>query len=407
MKTSIPLLLTLFTICAVGSCEFPEYGPSLGRTRWEAMTPARDSSKGGGNSVIPESADTTFFFSAVDFPADYDWVRDSCGGRSPAHITLYRNFEPVLSIPSGKDFCISNDPDSHHIAGGHLFTEYSTTSETIVKCDGEELFRYAGREFLKGLVVEGDDVWTLAQDRSGKGFSLRRNGEAIMLKSDGSIFGDLSLRPQGALYRDGGDMCFCYCATVNGRQVVRSVRGNDETEYTSGNGEVIDAIMDNGVCTLLLSGRDGSLPAIVHGDVTTRIMDGYSGSISEGYLFSGVSGTGAAGFYSGYISESPFITENGESRLLGSCGNFYIYPGVTGTAAVSLTRGTMRILHPDGTELSPTGNFLFFDRNCAAAVGNGMVVALNRTDTGKHPELLSGKESRQVDVNGYISCIAQ
>lgn len=409
MKTSISLLLAGIIALSANSCELFEPGLCLDKTRREAMDPHWDGQSGDSpkDSIIPAEPDTTFYYAAVDFPEDYDWVKDVSGGSSTAEITFFRNSEPLFSIPSGKSSLISNDPDTHHILEGHLFTEYSTISETVVKRDGNELFRYAGREFLKGLVVEEEDVWTLGQDRSGSGFSLRRNGEAVIAKREGTVFGDFTLRPQGALYRDGGELCFCYCRPFNGVQQFFSVKGPNEYEQNVGCNDVIDMLVCNGNCNFLISGRESDHPSILCGKAEVPVMKGFSGQISEGYLFCGTNGIGASGFFKGYVSEAPFITDNGESSMLDKCGNFYIYPCKDGIGSVSLNRDMMKISFPDGTEYSPAGRFLFFGRSCATVAGNRMITALNYAEPGRGPELAIGGETRKINVNGYISCIGK
>ena len=123
--------------------------------------------------VERSSIDTTIYFCAVDFPQGYDWRRDSACGNSSATLRIYRNFEPVASFDTGESSCIGTDPDTHHWLNGNLYTEYNLYDQTVISRNGKELFRYEGKEFLKGLLEIDGDIWTLGQNCSGRGFSLR------------------------------------------------------------------------------------------------------------------------------------------------------------------------------------------------------------------------------------------
>ena len=58
----------------------------------------------------------------------------------------------------------------------------------MIKKNGKLLFRYPGREMMVGMAVDGDDVYTLGQSRSGRGFSYRKNGELLFEHPSGRLF---------------------------------------------------------------------------------------------------------------------------------------------------------------------------------------------------------------------------
>lgn len=187
-----------------------------GRSRLEAFPDRYAGSSrrdGGGGEPAPVPMDTAVFVAAVDFPEGYDWRRDTSYGSVTGRLVLYRDGGQVLSVPAGPGCRASLDHDLHHLVEGHLYTEYCTASETVIGRDGEDLFSYPGRELLCGLLVEGSDVYTLGQSRSGRGFSLRLNGEELFSRSEGTISSHLqddSHYPSGALYRDSGHLYFSY-----------------------------------------------------------------------------------------------------------------------------------------------------------------------------------------------------
>lgn len=159
--------------------------------------------------LIP--GDTTVYVSAVEFPKDYCWQKDSVGENRPFSLVLYRNFKKVLSVRGGG--IVSSDPDMHWIIGGHLYAEYSTGTETIVSIDGKEKIRYEGREMIRGLLDREDGFYTLGQSRSGTGLTFRRNGEIIFSDEEGIVLGDMynpCCRSGGLYELDDGVPVFCY-----------------------------------------------------------------------------------------------------------------------------------------------------------------------------------------------------
>ena len=211
MKTKI-LIISIIAVSATGCADIDN---THGKSRLEAF---RDrytvgTRQGGSGVPLPAVIDTSVFVTVVDFPEGYDWRRDTSYGAVTGNIVLFRNGERSLSIPAGYGRQASLEPDLHHLAGGHVYTEACSDGRTVIGVDGEESFSYPGREFLCGLLVEGSDIYTLGQDRSGNGFSLRRNGEALLEAEDGTLASHLSDYPEyptGALYRDGEHLYFSY-----------------------------------------------------------------------------------------------------------------------------------------------------------------------------------------------------
>lgn len=208
MKNSFALLLILFsaTVC----CSQKDYtvfsrANRVGGPGWDGRIMA--------GAAEEQENDTVIFLCGVSYPRGCEWRTDSCRSGFTPELVLFRNGEKVLSLETGTDREISDDPDMHHLIGGHLYTEYSSATETVVRRDGTELFRYPGREFLRGLLVEDDDVFTLGQSRDDEGFTLRCNGAPLISRKTGYVsegFGLLNYNGNGALFRDNGRLCFCY-----------------------------------------------------------------------------------------------------------------------------------------------------------------------------------------------------
>lgn len=197
----------------------PEY--VLGTSRQELQQ-----GRGGGTHDTEEPKH--LWVSAVEYPEGYDWQRDTAHGRVSCRLVLLRDGERKLELPIREG--VSPDPDMHHILGGHLYTEDCTASETLICRDGEELFRYAGREMIRGwLSGEEGTLHTIGQNRSGNGFSYRIQGEMKYAQPAGTVFGSPGSGPlrSGALYRDGKSVCFAY-ATTGGHYLLW--RNGDEEE---------------------------------------------------------------------------------------------------------------------------------------------------------------------------------
>ena len=130
--------------------------------------------------------DTSVYVSAVIVPDEYDWHRDTACGAASCSLVLIKDGVPCLSIPTGAAAEVSTDPDTHHLLEGHLYTE---------------------------LLVDSTGVYTLGRNRDSDGFCFRRNGESLLRQDTGLVFGDFSRSSYGrtgALYRDGGAVCFCF-----------------------------------------------------------------------------------------------------------------------------------------------------------------------------------------------------
>jgi hypothetical protein len=94
----------------------------------------------------------------------------------------------------GNKYNVSPDPDMHRVVDGHLYTDFSTSSETIIKKDGKPLITYQKPEMICDFLVHGDDVHTLGHSRTGGGFSYRINGVVVLERSNGYTFERLAIQ---------------------------------------------------------------------------------------------------------------------------------------------------------------------------------------------------------------------
>ena len=153
-------------------------------------TPRSSHEPGGGRRKDTTATDTPLsgehvYLTAVRFPDGYAWDLDTCAVDGEVWIDLYRDGEMVRSQPAGA----SVHPDMHRYTGGHLYTDWSTDTETVLSRDGAELFRFEGREAIRGFLVREDGVHTLGQDRDGSGFTYRIDGRTLYRSETGAVLG--------------------------------------------------------------------------------------------------------------------------------------------------------------------------------------------------------------------------
>ena len=164
MKT--PLIFSGVLLLFVSSCEPLSLNYSIGSSRLSHQTPralshTRDSSAIGGGSV---------YYTAVSFPPDYDWRRDSSYGAVQASINLYRNDSLIFQIPTGT--VASPDADMHHFIKGHLYTQFRFGGRTVLAKDGQPVLELDHEAILAGLLPLDGKLYYLWKNRGGEGFSL-------------------------------------------------------------------------------------------------------------------------------------------------------------------------------------------------------------------------------------------
>ena len=135
----------------------------------------------------------TLYVTGVEYPAGYDWIKDQDYGTVQCRLFLEKNGERIVDVPVGYFYETASDPDMHRCIGGHLYTDYSSDTETVIKKDGTDLFRYQGREMITGFhVSDSCDVYTVGQSRSGEqGFRFRKNGQTLLSVDAGHAISDI------------------------------------------------------------------------------------------------------------------------------------------------------------------------------------------------------------------------
>lgn len=143
------------------------------------------------------------------------------------NIILFKDGERILSIRTGDLEEVGTGNDQHHFLNGHIYTEYNSSTGTVIKKDGKEFIRYDGCEVLRGMLSYEGSIYTLGQNRKGEGFSLRVDGDVIFESGSGRVWGDMldvTAYPSGALYETDGNIIFCYYRSNDDQNSQNGVR---------------------------------------------------------------------------------------------------------------------------------------------------------------------------------------
>lgn len=223
MKT--PFLYCALLLAALLSCDRMEPDVTVRRSR---VFPhheggGRKAGSSGGEAPDPVPG-PGWYLTAVDYPAGYDWRRDSARADIRGRLLLLRlpdspsvsvpaAFDTVLALEAGKGRAVSLDPDRHHFTGGHLYTECITELGTVYRRDGQTIHIAREREYVRGILARGEDLYVLSQRLDNGGFILRRNWKPLLTRDGGRLHGsagDPAFGRSGALFPDLNRVCFFY-----------------------------------------------------------------------------------------------------------------------------------------------------------------------------------------------------
>lgn len=381
-------------------------------------TPRKDTGRADSTDIAESLSpyDTIIYIAGVQFPEGYDWQIDTMAAEEKGELVLYKGTELLVSVPVSYDNCVSADPDMFRIADGHLYSDFCDNKQTIVKCDGKEIFRYDGREQMCGFAVKGKDVWTLGQDRSGEGgLSLRKNGKVVHSHEGGFILGNLAdtYNRQGALSFVDGEPVFFYYYIGQGA-LSRSthcvmVKGTSTTELDvpKNFNRIMDAKLIDGVPVMV--GQMGTtrnmLSIVKKGTVVSYTLVGFDKlgncritPVGDGNLL--LSGECfASGLVTGYICDKDGnnLFYDIEGRLIG----LYVSEGIDVILSCG-ENGADPTITTNGRSVGHAGRYLYISAKSAVLLEKLYFIALN--PAGKErPFLLRGSKKSTIDFNGFVS----
>lgn len=367
--------------------------------------------RNGRQGVLPSSGewledslsayDTSLYVSGVRVLDGYDWRRDTLAGHFRAELVVYRDTVPALILPAGDDFEISPEPDTHHLLGGRLFTEYSTLSHTVIRCNGEECLRFEGREFLLGIVEKEGHLHTLSGRRGGDGFVYRVDGAAVLSKSGGKVFGsfrEYSCPGTGALYEDDGRVCFCFSCSSS---VMTMVRDGEETDVPApvGTLEIHDARIVGGKLCSVCRRQDDAV--LVHGEDVLPLGADWRSALSVRVYASGGSvvlagsAPGGGALIIRQEDGSTFLLRRPNCLFLRSAGSYM---------ALSIRGSTGMELLVDGKAAGYIpGRYLFLSPQTVGYSGGVASLLLNPADEPGPCMLWRAGEERVYDGVDYLT----
>lgn len=359
--------------------------------------------------TLPSSMVLEYYVAGVEYPPGYDWVRDPQYGTVDCTMFLMKDGERILEFGVGYGYGVSPDADMSRCIGDHIYTDYSTSGETVIRKDGQELFRYPGREMLEGFILQDSTViYTLGVPREGDGWAFRKNG-TVVCSSDAGL-------PVTGLYMDGDVPVFGYKVPENDfhgrKEAFFIVRDGVPREVPSEGKEIVDFLQHGGVLHVLYLDQDGKA-CLSSGDVAGEL------ALPEGALLHSLDGL---------QTDSLAVYTLGEIETAGGEIRNVLWKGMEireiFDAEVSVTA-----CYPDGDRLGATGHrrdewaspvyfldgeytFLepgygFVSGSFADFSGGHFCLLLLPEESGRPPVYVVDGKTFVVDINGYLFSIGR
>lgn len=402
MKNFIAATL-IAVIVSVPSCSRLRADLHLGKSRREndpGISDVRQNHRSGSTHD-----GKTVYASGIEYPEGYDWARDTAYGKVECKIVLFAGKERLLSIDAGPGHEISPDPDMFRIRQGHIFTNYSTDSETVIRKDGTELFRYPGRERIKGFLILGESIHTLGERRDEKGFTYRIDGKCILERKEGKIIGQMGnpAYEGGALYEDEGHVYFSYTGTSNDKMDLFIVKDGEPSkvgisEYTT---EVFDCrIRDGKMYRVENRGEAPGNPYIICGESVkfcARYINGKRIAFGCRILRSGEDFL-AGGYYNYDDSRILRALWNKNGTQETSFGELRTYVSDSSRADISTDDSGVSIIL-DGEETRIHGSYKLYSPVCFTLSDDGFAIALS----GPSPAVRHNETVYPITINGPLT----
>ena len=384
-------------------------GPvELGGTIRDVSSSNTGGAGGGSPSGGPQKM-KSLYVTGVEYPPGYDWRKDLGFSADGAKIFLMKDGVRIVEADVGYDNCISADGDMHRCIGGHLYTDFSTETETVVKRDGKEIYRFFGREMTVGMLIRDDGVYSLGRPRSGTGWAFRKNGEILMYKGSGDLVSELH-EDRGNIYFAYGDSFGTPSGTENRYYLVengtpRQIAATDDVS------EIFDVRMKGGILhyiarmdklaqSVLFAGPDGKSYPVSPGSAMRNGKFFFSGSetpFTHGEIL--LNGRYEDAFWHGTDAPQTVVTPE---KAVGWCAD-----GEKIIFAMSLSLAGMGVGIFDGeTRHTLPSEYDFIYSNAIAADSGRYCAGIVSRSEGNSPALWINGEERRYGFNGAFTSVS-
>lgn len=400
MKTRLGIIGTVMIMCnTVMSCGIIE----LDRVE-------KDDANGVWNGPamdIPESSRSITYVSAFDYPDGYDWRSDPQRGEVRCSLVVFREGVPMLKVPVGNVYNVSADPDMHRIIDGHLYTDFSANSQTIIKKDGKPLLSYQKEEMICEFRILDGDVHTLGHSRQGEGFSYRVNGEVVLERDTGYTFERIGVE-ENSISIAFSEPITSADGTIERYYVMRDgkvsqVALRDDIkkvwDVASYNGEVYYLATLTGIATPVMVAPQGitALPM----PTSLSLVSCKMRVLSKGVFAEGV-------LTDGKQVQSIFWDTKAKYNLFPKGLTFSAMCQGDDVVHYTMNPASMAgagLICRGGENLEMPVGYACMSRS-AIDFASGMLSVGLSSLTGAKPTLWIDGELKSFDVNGYISCVA-
>ena len=355
----------------------------------------------------PSNSLSTTYVTAFDYPEGYDWRHNPEKGSVRCSLVVFADSKPIMKVPVGDEYMVSDDPDMHRVIDGHLYTDFATETETVIKKDGKPFLSYEGRESIVNMLVREDSLYILAHKRNGKGFTYRVNGRAVLERDSGYTFGSLDVY--------GDDLCFAFT------EPILSAQGRKECCYCFRNGKITQTVLredikklwdicfHNGEVYALASLVGVGEPVVISEDRLTALPMPYGTSVVSGQIFSAGNVYGA---------EMLLSSASGLSSALWLQGRLYQYfeagmsvsamwPSDDGVACVLNARSSSGtgLVFRMGEKIAMPSGFTCLGKSPVDMIDGILNVGLSSL-SGARPIVWKDGKTEELDVNGYICTVS-
>ena len=361
----------------------------------------------GPTSGGSTSARRTIHVTAFDYPEGYDWRNNPEKGSVRCSLIVFANGKPMLKVPVGDSYCVSDDPDMHRFVDGHLYTDYAKDNETVIKKDGKPYISFEGRESVQAMLIHEDTLYTIGHRRNGRGFSLRVDGHIILERDRGYTFGKMKVVD--------GDVRIAFAEPID------NATGRLERYYCYMNGIVVqtalredlkkmwDIDFHQGQTHVLASLTGVSDPVVISDKGMCLLQLPYGTTMISGQIFSVGKQLGAemilstgAGLTSALWLDGKLYQCFGKSQTVSS-----MWAGDEGVACVLSSNSDSGVgsVFRMGEEFElPSG--LSCQGTTAIDLSDGILTVGLSSVSGSKPVLWKDGEMEEMDVNGYICTVS-